>query len=266
MLAFLWRNLASIFLTLCSAYTLTFSLSEKLQKLPFLKIPQSAASTVDGVAFWSLLVLIIAANIKVWWSKNYLEAQNAMYKQIYSTEYSTAEDKINSLLRFIATKHLNFDNSQRVSVYKYDPKVHTFFRIGRFCKYSELMEGGKREFYDRNSGVIGKAWSSPQPLEIKKLPDPSVNLEGYKKALNDNNVLLPDETLNGIRMLSRSYFAFRTEENESHFNSIVLFESKKPKGLATRKIKKVLQSDVGKLLTQMISQARMPSQNNEEGL
>lgn len=88
-LTFIWKNLASVFLTLCSAYALSFNLAEKLQKLPFINISPENAVKVDQWTFWILLGLLLIANFKVWRAKNYLEAQNQLYKQIFSAEYST---------------------------------------------------------------------------------------------------------------------------------------------------------------------------------
>ncbi|MCE9508311.1 MAG: hypothetical protein K8R48_08395 [Alphaproteobacteria bacterium] len=252
-----------IFLSSLAVFSVKFS--ELISAKSFLR-----ANVAQGVDQWlpiGVFLFLLYANRQVNKNQNDLKKKVDLYEDIlggYSE--NSPEENMNTLLSIIG-KGFKFNHAHRVSVYKYDEGDNVFYRIGRFHQDSHYMFGG-RTLYQRALGVIGKAWQGDNDnYYVEKLPDPDKSLDEYKQALMSNGIALPDTELNGIRFKARSFYCVRTQNpGNSRSNAIILFESKQPEGFRMKKIKTMLESEEGKVLAQMISVRKMPSENRERGL
>lgn len=119
-------------------------------------------------------------------------------------------------------RSLKHHSTERVSLF-----VHIqdrFFLAGRWSM-NPTLRVSSREFYPENEGCLWEAWQN-RTAYIDNLPDPRTNLEEWI-AHQVNTWHVPEPTVRGIKMRSRTYAAFRIDDplTGRDESGVVIFES-----------------------------------------
>jgi len=127
----------------------------------------------------------------------------------------------NSYLMLLV-ESLNFTHTERISVYKvYDDK---FLLIGR-SSVNPTLAKTSRGNYPINEGFIALAWQEGE-FFIDDLPDPTKNNRttyyNACKAVSE----IPRETIDAIKMASRSFYIKRLSGFDNKPKAIIVIESK----------------------------------------
>lgn len=138
------------------------------------------------------------------------------------------------LLSVFADQELDYDTTERISVYRHDPDKEEFVLVARYSKDSELTKYGARASYPADEGIISKAWRNgtctPEPL-----PDAETDLNEYLR-ITEQEWRIKSETAERFRMKSCCYAAYTlSHPHGAEYNNIavMVFESKKRGKLKT---------------------------------
>lgn len=135
-------------------------------------------------------------------------------------------------LGHLASDHLNFNDSERISLYLHDSPRARFILAGRFSKNSEFSKINRKAFSDRE-GCIGQTWTNGGRF-FAELPPVGEEYYEYLK----NNLLIDRKLGRSLRMKSIAYCSFAIEENYRR-TGIVLFESTKHGNLIEPDLEKI---------------------------
>lgn len=138
----------------------------------------------------------------------------------FSSVVKERSELFNSYLMLLV-KNLNFGHNERISVYKiYE---NNFILIGRSSNNPNLVAPG-RSNYPLNEGFIGKAWGEGE-FYIHDLPDPSLrNGNNYYQRVN-SICNIPRDVIQGMRMLSRTFYIYRISGFQGDPKAIIVIES-----------------------------------------
>jgi hypothetical protein len=116
-------------------------------------------------------------------------------------------------------KNLDFKHTERISVYKvFD---NNFVLIARSSTNPNLIGPGRSNF-PLTEGFIGKAWAEEE-FFIDNLPDP-VARSGYYNRVN-GICAIPRPVVDGMKMLSRTYYINRIDGFDGQPKAIIVIES-----------------------------------------
>lgn len=207
------------------------SLLSKLREIfPYLLI--SLASVVlaipdalQGSNWWILIVWL------VFWSLAILmEYRTKLSRFDLETSLNTANSRsekaqaavsgVLSILLEDLVREIDLSCTNRVTVYyKTNNGFIAIARTASVPSYKNLSE--KRKIHPENVGVLGLAWSNPDPiLRLRLDKDPgdwvrnAVEKYGYQ-----------EDAAKAIRMKSRSYFARRIQDGHGKDTGVLVFES-----------------------------------------
>jgi hypothetical protein len=140
----------------------------------------------------------------------------------------------------------NFDDSCRASIYRHDVQNNVVRMVFRYCAFTRWNHKG-RVSIPANEGIVGAVMENTGNVYVNKLP-PKANLKKYARATNktleSHGTLIPESTLQQLRMPSRSYygFAIRDLQRDTKFAVLVL-ESTNEDHFDPEKVKEVLEFD-----------------------
>lgn len=123
-------------------------------------------------------------------------------------------------LGHLSSDHLNFNDSERISLYLHDSSISRFILAGRFSKNSDFSKINRKAFSD-GEGCIGQTWKNGGKYFVE-LPQVGDDYYEYLK----NNLLIDRKTAKSLRMKSIAYCSFAIEESYRRIG-IILFESTK---------------------------------------
>jgi len=149
----------------------------------------------------------------------------------FSSVVKERNELFNSYLMLLV-KNLNFAHNERISVYKiYE---NNFILIGRSSNNPNLVLHG-RSNYPLNEGFIGKAWAEGE-FYIHDLPDPNLrNGDTYYQRVNAI-CNIPRNVIQGMTMLSRTFYIYRINGFEGHPKAIIVIESQNPNAFTKEEV------------------------------
>lgn len=151
-------------------------------------------------------------------------------------------------LGHLASDHLDFNDSERISLYLHDSPRGRFILAGRFSKNSDFLKINRKAFSD-GEGCIGQTWKNGGRY-FAELPQVSEEYYEYLK----NNLQIDRKTARSLRMKSIAYCSFAIEENYRRIG-IVLFESTKHGVLVEANLDKIA-SEHRSYLVEMLKKTR----------
>ncbi|MCI5049238.1 MAG: hypothetical protein MRY32_02765 [Rickettsiales bacterium] len=269
LMLFVYENFSKILLTAFSLFVAYVELSAFLANIPWFNedvvLMEGVSTSKGAISEYIVLAILLFANVHLWLNDATRSREIKLYKGLLLSS-SPAEDKLNVYLAHLSKRRFNFGHSHRVSIYKYDKDLKCFFRVARHCQRVDWSDGGHRESYLSDKGIISKVWKD-EDFKIKGLPDREKNFYGYSMELDREGVGLPDDVLKKMRMPSRSYCGFKVHDpNEPHSLGVIIFESTKPNGLKYRRLKRFMHSSEGKLLAQLTESRKLTQNDSEVGL
>lgn len=120
---------------------------------------------------------------------------------------------------------LNFQSTERITIYTRDHKARAFVRLARYSP-NPKYNGGGREYYPEAEGRIAQAWEKGDDFAAD-YPDFNDDPEGYLDRCEKDG--LSRDHAGSIKMKSRMYFGWRIKDPTGQRNlAVVIVESLDP--------------------------------------
>jgi hypothetical protein len=231
-------------------------------------------SDSDNALGWLLVIVSAAvflfARYKVWRAArrvSALESDNVrLAESLAKARAAQQGDYFASLrgqLSVLANNVLDFDDTERISVYKHDGRA--FVMLGRYSK-SPIYDRVGRGIYPDDAGCIAAAWQSG--TSFVDLPDPASDFEEYVRLLVEDWNFGENEA-RSLKMRSRSLAAFAVEDAKyDHRIAVIVFESVRAGRLDRAVLRDVMKAEERRLaqfLERMQAQEPTPSFALAEG-
>lgn len=159
---------------------------------------------------------------------------------------------------------LNFNNSERISVYKHDEKASVFTLLSRHSKNPKYKKKG-RAIYPDDQGCIGRAFSEGKH-SISDLP--AHTTKKYQEIMHSEYNMSKD-IVSKLAMPTRAYAAFAIANMYDIMLGVIVFESIHPDGLDNDKIDEIMSLNeaerIAYLLEKMQEKEPVISMANSEG-
>lgn len=187
-------------------------------------------STTLGQSFSVAVILGILGSIVTWRRTpkiSKLQGRIAELENNLAQQQSGYFELLTNQLSVLATL-IGFGDTERISVYRHNGR--SFEMLGRYSLNPEYQKPG-RVIYPDNEGCIGEAWSSTRGLRafVDDLPNPTTSLGQYQARLT-SEWGVPEDTVQGMRMKSRTYAAFPIfDSRRTKKVAVIVFESVKRK-------------------------------------
>lgn len=202
--------------------------------------------------------------------KEGLERENRLRTEI-ENNYLLAEELINSFKKIAHLwtcqifNELKFNVKHRISIYYLDADKKNLVLLDRFAKNHEFNQSG-RPFFERNQGVIGKAWAEGEYFE-KKIPIFNRKNTNYYQYLEDNYGFSRDIS-SRLRMKSCTIGGFAIEDAHGHHIGVIIFESQDQNDFDDSRLRELVKRENHRLV-EFISDAssrdmrRLPARDDE---
>jgi hypothetical protein len=123
---------------------------------------------------------------------------------------------------FALAKGLEFQNTDRISLYVNDAKTNQFVQLGRFS-FKPAWNTNGRKVYPANCGCIGRAWDQDEYF-ANDYPNPDDNFEAYATRCEEDGIARP--LLETLRMRSRLYYGKTVRDMSGrHAVAVLIIES-----------------------------------------
>ncbi|WP_182142394.1 hypothetical protein [Schaalia sp. JY-X169] len=168
--------------------------------------------------------------------------------------YGSVQTAVQGILDQMVTSCAACDESCRVSLYCFDTEANEFVMLGRSSKDAKHREIGRGR-YPAGIGYIGYAWEEGPRAAYRRWPrDPE---DWVRKAAGESDVrvndtaVLPVQVAQHIAFKARSAVYERVDYNGTRIGMLVV-ESLKPDEATNAKVGPLLESDLGRVLGQIV--------------
>jgi hypothetical protein len=225
------------------------------------------------------VIFILVGNGVSWWRapgiRSLRESVDDLEDTLHRTEQDYADlarrteqnyfDLFKHQLSLLANTDLDFNDTERISVYKHDGEA--FVMLGRYSKNPDFDRRG-RGFYPDNEGVIGQAWHHGEAV-ADDLPDFGEDPAGYIRCSREDWGI-PEEVTRDFTMKSRNYVAFALEHPvRLERIAVVVFESVIVGKLNVEGLRRALETAEGRRIHQFLDMMQSieptPSYARREG-
>jgi hypothetical protein len=174
----------------------------------------------------------------------------------------------NSLIQLFTHEITKFDDTCRVSVYRYDSVLRAFVMVFRHSRIQRYERKGRVKLPE-NEGILGATYHNGDHLYVCKLP--KKESKNYGKEINKQLAVLgasiAEDTLKKLNMPSRCYLGYSIRDIHSKEKfAVLIFESTNDDHFKKDEICAILDAKIIEIEAQVRHISRIDAKLNPYGL